>query len=129
MTRRLFGRVVLPDAHTRVTMMNGSDSDNQEMDRRVFTHRGEFALRQVGNDSILVPIRNRVGDLDSVYVFTSVAARIWSLLDGDRDVDSVVETICTEYDVDCDVVRADVGELLGSLQTADLIGEKGEAGK
>jgi hypothetical protein len=105
-------------------MIDGSDERQSRMDRRVFKHRGEFALRQVGNESILVPIRNRVGDLDSVYVFTSVAARIWSLLDGALDVDSVVETICTEYDVDCDVVRADLGELLGSLEAADLIGEE-----
>lgn len=99
------------------------------MDRRVFTHRGEFALRQVGEESILVPIRNRVGDLDSVYVFTAVAARIWSLIDGSRDVDSVVETICSEYDAASSVVRADLAELLTSLEVADLIGERVEANR
>ena len=108
-------------------MTGRSRGDNHVMDRRVFKHRGEFALRQVGNESILVPIRNRVGDLDSVYVFTPVAARIWSLLDGARDVDSIIEMICSEYDVESGVVRADLGELLGSLKTADLIGDEGEA--
>jgi hypothetical protein len=97
------------------------------MDKRVFKHRGEFALRQVGNESILVPIRNHVGDLDSVYVFTPVAARIWSLLDGARAVDAVVDTICDEYDADSAVVLADLEELLSSLQAADLIGETAEA--
>ncbi|MEA2329275.1 MAG: hypothetical protein QOE68_4234 [Thermoanaerobaculia bacterium] len=92
------------------------------MDNRVFAHRGEFALRQVGTESILVPVRNHVGDLDSVYVFTSVAARIWSLIDGERDVDSIVATICSEYDADPNVVRADLEELLGSLEGAALIG-------
>jgi hypothetical protein len=92
------------------------------MDNRVFVHRGEFALRQVGTESILVPVRNHVGDLDSVYVFTNVAARIWSLIDGERDVDSIVGTICNEYDADSSVVRADLEELLGSLEGAALIG-------
>ena len=92
------------------------------MDRRVFAHRGEFALRQVGSESILVPIRNHVGDLDSVYVFTTVAARIWSLLDGSREVEAVIEIICAEYDAEAAVVRADLEELLGSLETAGLIG-------
>jgi len=99
------------------------------MDKRVFMHRGEFALRQVGNESILVPIRNRVGDLDSVYVFTPVAARIWSLLDGARDNESIIETICSEYEVESSVARRDLGELLGSLEAADLVGETVEAGK
>ncbi|MBV8546727.1 MAG: PqqD family protein [Acidobacteria bacterium] len=97
------------------------------MDNRVFAHRGEFALRQVGAESILVPVRNHVGDLDSVYVFTTVAARIWSLIDGSRDVDSIVTTICGEYDGEPDVVRADLEELLGSLEGAALIGAAIEA--
>jgi hypothetical protein len=98
------------------------------MDKRVFKHRGEFALRKVGNESILVPIRNRVGDLDSVYVFTPVAARIWSLLDG-RDIDAVVDAICEEYDVDEGVAHTDLSELLGSLEAADLIGEEARVGE
>ena len=92
------------------------------MDNRVFAHRGEFALRQVGTESILVPVRNHVGDLDSVYVFTAVAARIWSLIDGERDVDSIVAAICSEYDAEPNVIRADLDELLGSLEGASLIG-------
>ena len=96
-------------------------------DRRVFAHRGEFALRQVGSESILVPIRNHVGDLDSVFVFTPVAARIWTLLDGNRDVDAIVAEICNEYDADDGVVRADLHELLGTMEAADLIGAAIEA--
>ena len=95
--------------------------------RRVFAHRGEFALRQVGSESILVPIRNHVGDLDSVFVFTPVAARIWTLLDGNRDVDAIVAEICNEYDADDGVVRADLAELLGTMEAADLIGAAIEA--
>jgi hypothetical protein len=102
-------------------------TEKSNMDKRVFMHRGEFALRQVGDESILVPIRNRVGDLDSVYVLTPVAARIWSLLDGVRDVDAVVEAICDEYDAELGTVRADLEELIGSLQAADLIAEAVEA--
>ena len=97
------------------------------MDRRVFAHRGEFALRQVGSESILVPIRNHVGDLDSVYVFNAVGARIWSLIDGSRDIDSIVAIIGSEYDVESDVVRSDLEELLGSLEAAALIGAAIEA--
>lgn len=103
-------------------MPGSRPSGNQTMDNRVFAHRGEFALRQVGTESILVPVRNHVGDLDSVYVFTAVAARIWSLIDGERDVDSIVATISSEYDAEPNVIRADLDELLGSLEGASLIG-------
>lgn len=98
------------------------------MDRRVFAHRGEFALRQVGSESILVPIRNHVGDLDSVYVFNAIGARIWPLLDGSHDIESIVEVICDEYEVEPDVARPDVDELLGSLEAAGLIAAAIEVG-
>ncbi len=104
-------------------MPGGFDERQSKMDRRVYAHRGEFALRQVGSESILVPIRNHVGDLDSVYVLTVVAARIWQLLDGMHDIESIVTAICSEYDVEAGVARADVAELLGSLEAAKLIGE------
>jgi hypothetical protein len=89
----------------------------------VYAHRGEFALRQVGSESILVPIRNHVGDLDSVYVFNEVGARIWPLLDGSHDVESIVGLICDEYDAEPAVVRADLDELLESLEASGLIAE------
>jgi len=91
------------------------------VDNRCFVPRGEFVIRRVGDENVLVPIRNRVGDLDSVFVLTPVAARVWSLLDGNTDVDAVVTTICDEYDVDTGVARADVVELLDSLEAAELI--------
>jgi hypothetical protein len=97
------------------------------MDGRVFQHRGEFALRQVGSESILVPIRNHVGDLDSVYVFNAVGAQIWPLLDGSHDLESIVAIICDEYDAEPAVVRADLEELLGSLEAAGLIAAAVEA--
>ena len=91
------------------------------MDRRVFAHRGEFALRQVGSESILVPIRNHVGDLDSVYVMSPVAVRIWSLIDGVNDVDAIAARIGDEYDVEPAAAAQDVNELLSALEEAELI--------
>jgi hypothetical protein len=98
------------------------------MDRRVFAHRGEFALRQVGSESILVPIRNHVGDLDSVYVFNEIGARIWPMLDSRHDIESIVSVICDEYEVEPAVARSDVNELLGSLEAAGLIAAAIEVG-
>jgi hypothetical protein len=76
--------------------------------------------RQVGAESILVPIRNHVGDLGSIFVLTPVAARIWSLLDG-ASLSAIVDTICAEFDVDRETASADVAELLEALEDASLI--------
>lgn len=86
-----------------------------------FAHSGEFVLRSVGSEAVLVPIRNRVGDLDSVYVMSPVAVRIWSLIDGVNDADVIAARLGEEFDVEPAVAAQDVKELLAALEEAELI--------
>jgi Coenzyme PQQ synthesis protein D (PqqD) len=91
------------------------------MQSTVFAHSGEFVLRNVGSEAVLVPIRNRVGDLDSVYVMSPVAVRIWSLIDGVNDVEAIAARIEDEYDVEPATAAQDVNDLLSALEGAELI--------
>ena len=91
------------------------------MQSAVFAHSGEFVLRSVGDEGVVVPVRNRVGDLDSVYVMSPVAVRIWSLIDGRNDVDAIVARVHEEYDVEPAMAARDVNELMAALEEAELI--------
>ena len=92
------------------------------MNGRVIYRKNENVVaRKVGDDVVVVPIRHNVGDLDSVYTFNEVAARVWSLLDGQRGSDEVLEAICREYDVTRDDAGRDLAELFASLEEAGLI--------
>ena len=51
----------------------------------VFCHDPNIVDRNIAGEVILVPIRNNVGDLESIYTLNETAARIWELLDGVRD--------------------------------------------
>ncbi len=87
----------------------------------VFRRTKEVVCRAVGAESILVPIRNNVGNLDFVYTLSPVAARIWALLDGIRTNDEIIETICDEYDVDRATAQADMTALLTDLAGVSLV--------
>jgi hypothetical protein len=100
--------------NTSATALDGS---------RTLQRSPDVVCRQVGPESILVPVRSNVGNLDFVYTLSPVAARIWALLDGTRTLESVIQTICGEYDVDRDTATADVAELVSSLTDATLLGE------
>jgi Coenzyme PQQ synthesis protein D (PqqD) len=91
------------------------------MQSAVFAHSGEFVLRSVGDEGVVVPVRNRVGDLDSVYVMSPVAVRIWSLIDGRNDVEAIVARVHEEYDVEPAMAAQDVNELMAALEEAELI--------
>ena len=88
---------------------------------KVYAQAGDVICRQVGHESILVPIRNNVGNLDYIYTLSPVAARIWSLIDGKRAIDDIIETICGEYDVTREQAAADVAELVSDLENVSLL--------
>ena len=89
--------------------------------RSVFKRSDEVVCRAVGLESILVPIRNNVGNLDFVYTLSPVAARVWSLIDGVRTADAIVDTLVTEYEVDRDTAMADLAELVQDLAGVSLL--------
>lgn len=97
------------------------------MDELVFKHGGEFAMRQVGNETVLIPICNQVGDLDSVFTLNEVAFRVWESLDGERRLDSIIEAICDEFDVPAETARADVDEFIRGMEEAKLVERVGES--
>lgn len=87
----------------------------------VFRRSEEVVCRQVGAESILVPIRQNVGNLDFVYTLSPVAARIWALIDGKRTVEDIVGMIVDEYDVPRETAVADAQQLLTDLAGVSLV--------
>lgn len=90
---------------------------------RVFRRSTDVVCRQVGHESILVPIRHNVGNLDFVYTLSPVAARIWSLLDGVRSIDALTAEICNEFEVGAEAAATDVASLLADLAEASLVSQ------
>jgi hypothetical protein len=87
----------------------------------VFRRSDSVVCRAVGLESILVPIRNNVANLDFVYTLSPVAARIWSLLDGTHTADEIADAIAAEYDADRDTILSDLSELVGDLAGVSLL--------
>ena len=87
----------------------------------VYAPSPDLVIRKVGDEAILVPIRNQVGDLDSVFTLNEVALRVWKLLDGQRDAAGIAEIIAGEFEVEPAVATADIDELLAALEAAHLV--------
>jgi hypothetical protein len=89
--------------------------------QNLYRRSGDVVCRQVGKESILVPIRNHVGNLESIFVLSDVAARIWELLDGPAPAERIIDTVCAEFEIDRETASADVAELLETLEQASLV--------
>jgi hypothetical protein len=94
------------------------------IESRVFQQRAEepgFVTRRIAGEMIVVPVSSHVGDLDSIYTFNEVGARIWSLLEQPVSIGTIAAVLAQEYDAPADRIAGDVTELLETLQDRGLI--------
>ena len=77
--------------------------------------------RLVAGETLIVPVRGRVGDLPSVYSFNETGSLIWKLLDTPKRFAEVVSAVAQAYEVDAERVRQDVARFLGDLASASLV--------
>jgi len=75
-----------------------------------------MVYRMIADEFILVPIRQHVADLESIYTLDEVGARIWELIDGQRTVKEIRDLIVEEYEVSPDVAEADLVEFIQQLE-------------
>jgi Coenzyme PQQ synthesis protein D (PqqD) len=83
---------------------------------RRYTKCPDVVFRQIAGEFVLVPIRHDVADLEAVYTLRGVGARIWELLDGERDGHAILDLIMQEYDISLEVAQSDLVEFLDELE-------------
>jgi len=88
---------------------------------------GDLVTRSIATETIIVPVRAHVVDLESIYSMDQVGSLIWQLIDERMSVDEIVEAVCASYEVGREQATNDVREFLDSLQAAGLIRSAGAA--
>ena len=78
-----------------------------------------FVSRQIVDEVILVPIRLRADDVESIFTLNEVGAFIWNHLDGEHSVQAIRDAIVAEFEVTQEIAEAD---LVGYLQQLEQIG-------
>jgi len=82
--------------------------------------RGEFVTRTIAGETIIVPIRTQVADMDSIYNLNAVGMKIWGHLDGRTTVSQIARSIAEEFDVNEEQARMDTLEFIASLEAAGI---------
>ncbi|PIP14125.1 MAG: hypothetical protein COX49_00255 [bacterium (Candidatus Stahlbacteria) CG23_combo_of_CG06-09_8_20_14_all_40_9] len=90
---------------------------------RCYQKNPDIVSRKIADEYILVPIRQNVGDLESIYTLNEVAARIWELIDGKKKVKEIKDKIMEEFEVTPEEIEKDLTELLQKLEKIDGIKE------
>jgi len=94
---------------------------------RIYQRSLDIVSRKIADEMILVPIRRRVGDLDSLYTLNEVAARIWELINGRRRVGEIRDLIVSEFEVSQGQAEDDLLTLLQQLSEIGAVTEAATA--
>jgi hypothetical protein len=54
---------------------------------RYYAKDADLVTRDVAGETIVVPIKNKVGDLNSIFTLNEIGTVIWGLIDGKRRVE------------------------------------------
>lgn len=95
---------------------------------RPYTKVEDLVARPMAGDTIIIPVRGRVVELDSIFTLNDVASAVWNLIDGQRDLGQIARLISDEYEVSLTEAHRDVLELIASLEEAGLIRLAAESG-
>ena len=87
----------------------------------IYKKNDNFVYRRIENETILVPIKDNVGDMGSIYNLNPVAAFIWLQLDGEASVRDIQTRLTAEFDVSDGQAATDLGELINDLIAIEAI--------
>jgi hypothetical protein len=89
--------------------------------KRRFAKDPSIVSRNVAGEQILVPIRQKAGEIDSIYTLNEVASRIWELLDGEKQVEEIKNAIVEEFEVSAKEAEEDLLKFLQQLEEAGAV--------
>jgi len=90
----------------------------------VLLHSDSIVTRKTGNEYVLVPVANNIADMNSVYTLNETGAFIWELIDGERNVEDLIEAVINEYDIDRETALTDVMSFIDNMSKYLIISDQ-----
>jgi len=88
-----------------------------------FKRNENFVFRKIGDEMILVPIKDNVGDMGYIYNFNELAAFVWENFDGKDRLQDIKNSIVEEFEVSAQQAEKDLCEFVDDLKEIGAIVE------
>ena len=82
---------------------------------KIYTKNPDIIFRKIADEVILVPIRQKVADLNCIYTLNEVGAHIWELIDGKRNGRQIRAMVTEEFEISAREAEKDLAEFLAGL--------------
>jgi hypothetical protein len=87
----------------------------------MFVRSQSVVARVVAGETLIVPVRAKVGDLASIYSFNGTGTLIWKLLESPKTVAQLAAVVAQEYEVEPARAERDVTEFVGEMKAVGLV--------
>ena len=82
---------------------------------------GEFVLREIAGEYILVPIGNSAMEINGMITLNEVGVFIWNKLQDECTREELLKAVLDVFEIDEEKAKSDLDEFLQQLKTANLI--------
>ena len=93
---------------------------NVECEER-FVRSELVVARVVAGETLIVPVRAKVGDLASIYTFNGTGTLIWKLLETPKSVTQLATAVTQEYEIESERAERDVAEFMSEMKAVGLV--------
>jgi hypothetical protein len=87
----------------------------------IFQKNENFVFRQIDDETILVPIKDNLGDMGCIYNLNEVGAFVWKHLDGKASLADIKNMILDTFEVSEREADADLSGFVNQLKEIDAI--------
>jgi hypothetical protein len=77
--------------------------------------------RMIAGETLVVPVRGKVGDLASIYSFNDVGTTIWEALASPTSLEDLIDLIEREYEVSRERATQDVETFVREMCSENLV--------
>jgi len=92
-----------------------------EGSQKKYKRNENFVYRKIQDETILVPIKDNVGDMGSIYNLNEVGAFIWEHLDGKKTLLDIRNMIIEEFEVSPKEAEEDLVAFVSQLKEIEAI--------
>jgi hypothetical protein len=86
-----------------------------------FIRSQSVVSRVVAGETLIVPVRSKVGDLASIYSFNGTGTLIWKLLESPKTVSEIATIVVREYEVEPAQAERDVTNFVQEMKAVGLV--------
>ena len=90
-------------------------------DDGMFRQSAHLLTRHIAGETIVIPIRGRLADMQRIFALNEVGEHVWRLIEQNRSVDEICAAVEQVFDISRAEAESDVREFLAELQEAGLV--------